>query len=282
MHRSGERQHDCPAAVTSSGSSAEGERGEDAHLVRLHHRYADLTGEDPERQRLRDQLITGYLSLAEHLARRFANRGEPLEDLVQVATVGLIHAVDRFEPARGGNFLSFALPTITGEIRRYFRDHGWSARVPRRLKDLHVTLRDAQTELSQQLGRAPRPSEIAQRLALPTAEVIEGLQAGEAYQTSSLDEILSSASGSTTTLGELLGDLDADLDIIEDREALRPLLAKLSSRDRTILALRFFRGLTQTQIAEQVGMSQMHVSRILRQALAFLQEKMAVADDLRY
>jgi RNA polymerase sigma-B factor len=196
--------------------------------------------------------------------------------------VGLIHAVDRFEPARGGNFLSFALPTITGEIRRYFRDHGWSARVPRRLKDLHVTLRDAQTELSQQLGRAPRPSEIAQRLALPTAEVIEGLQAGEAYQTSSLDEILSSASGSTTTLGELLGDLDADLDIIEDREALRPLLAKLSSRDRTILALRFFRGLTQTQIAEQVGMSQMHVSRILRQALAFLQEKMAVADDLRY
>jgi RNA polymerase sigma-B factor len=282
MHRSGERQHDCPAAVTSSGSSAEGERGEDAHLVRLHQRYADLAGEDPERQQLRDQLITGYLSLAEHLARRFANRGEPLEDLVQVATVGLIHAVDRFEPARGGSFLSFAIPTITGEIRRYFRDHGWSARVPRRLKDLHVTLRDAQTGLSQQLGRAPRPSEIAQRLALPTSEVIEGLQAGEAYQTSSLDEILSSASGSTTTLGELLGDLDAYLDIIEDREALRPLLAKLSPRDRTILALRFFRGLTQTQIADQVGLSQMHVSRILRQTLAFLQERMAVADDLRY
>jgi RNA polymerase sigma-B factor len=119
-------------------------------------------------------------------------------------------------------------------------------------------------------------------LALPTSEVIEGLQAGEAYQTSSLDEILSSASGSTTTLGELLGDLDADLDIIEDREALRPLLAKLSPRDRTILALRFFRGLTQTQIADQVGLSQMHVSRILRQTLAFLQERMAVADDLRY
>jgi RNA polymerase sigma-B factor len=247
-------------------------------LVALHRRYADLAGEDPARQPLREQLIKSYLPMAEHIARRFAGRGEPLEDLVQVATVGLIYAVDRFEPDYGSHFLSFAIPTITGELRRYFRDHGWSTRVPRRMKDLHVAIRATQRELSHQLGRAPRPSEIAQRLGLSASEVIEGLQAGEAYRSSSLDEIRSSERGNATALGDFLGDLHAGLDVIDDREVLRPLLAQLPPRERTILTLRFFRGLTQTQIAEQVGLSQMHVSRLLRQTLTSLQRRMVNSD----
>jgi RNA polymerase sigma-B factor len=278
MPRFGEGQRDHATAVASSGSAVDGEHGEYAHLVALHQRYAALAVEDPERPKLREQLITGYLPVAEHIARRFASRGEPLEDLIQIATVGLIHAVDRFAPARGVNFFSFAIPTITGELRRYFRDHGWSTRVPRRLKDLHVAIRSTQRELSQQLGRAPRPSEIATRLEIPTSEVIEGLQAGEAYRSSSLDELLNPAGGDTATLGEFVGGLDQELEAIDDREALRPLLAQLPPRERTILALRFFRGLTQTQIAEQVGMSQMHVSRLLRQTLTSLQVSMATSD----
>ncbi len=263
--------------MTPSVSSVGTEHGEYAHLVPLQRRFAELDDSDPERHRLREQLISGYLPVAEHIARRFTGRGEPHDDLVQVATVGLINAVDRFEPARGSDFFSFAVPTITGEVRRYFRDHGWSTRVPRRLKDLHIAIRAAQTELSQQLGRAPRPSEIADRLGLPISEVIEGLQAGEAYRSTSLDEMLGSGDGKAT-LGEFIGGLDSELDLIDDREALRPLLAQLAPRERTILALRFFRQLTQTQIAEQVGISQMHVSRVLRQTLAFLQERMGSPD----
>jgi len=263
--------------VTTSELS-NGARGDEyAHLAPLHCRYAGLAADDPARPGLREQLISGYLPMAQHIARRFAGRGEPLDDLVQVATVGLINAVDRFEPARGSDFISFAVPTITGEVRRYFRDHGWSTRVPRRLKDLNIAIRGVLPELSQHLGRAPRPSEIAARLGLPTSEVIEGLRAGEAYRSSSLDGILGSGEGSVT-LGELMGGLDADLVLIEDREALRPLLAELAPRERTILALRSFRQLTQTQIAEQVGISQMHVSRVLRQTLDHLRERMSSPD----
>ncbi len=261
----------------SSVSSTGSEHGEYAHLVPLQIRYAELAPDDPQRQRLRAQLISGYLPVAEHIARRFTGRGEPLDDLVQVATVGLINAVDRFEPGRGSDFFSFAVPTITGEVRRYFRDHGWSTRVPRRLKDLHIAIRGTLAELSQQLGRAPRPTEIADRLGLPISEVIEGLQAGEAYRSSSLDEMFGSGEGKAT-LGEFIGGLDTELSLIDDREALRPLLAELAPRERTILVLRFFRELTQTQIAEQVGISQMHVSRVLRQTLASLQERMASSE----
>ncbi|MBV8540834.1 MAG: SigB/SigF/SigG family RNA polymerase sigma factor [Pseudonocardiales bacterium] len=261
-------------SVSSVGTE---QQGEYAHLAPLQRRYGELAADDPQRQRLREQLISGYLPVAEHIARRFAGRGEPLEDLVQIATVGLINAVDRFEPDRGSDFFSFAVPTITGEVRRYFRDHGWSTRVPRRLKDLHIAIRGTLAELSQQLGRAPRPSEIADRLGLPLSEVIEGLQAGEAYRSASLDEMLGSGDGNAT-LGEFIGGLDTELDLIDDREALRPLLAELAPRERTIIALRFFRHLTQTQIAEQVGISQMHVSRVLRQTLAFLHERMAGPD----
>src|ERR671926_112293 len=158
MHHRGEERRDGAGTVTPSVSSVGTEHGDYAHLVPLQRRYAELAPNAPERSRLREQLINGYLPVAEHIARRFAGRGEPLDDLMQVAIVGLINAVDRFEPARGSHFLSFAVPTITGEVRRYFRDHAWSTRVPRRLKDLSLAIRGARAELSQQLGRSPRPT----------------------------------------------------------------------------------------------------------------------------
>ncbi|MDQ4116524.1 MAG: RNA polymerase sigma factor SigF [Actinomycetota bacterium] len=243
------------------------------HLTPLLEEYAELDENDPRREALRDRLVTGYLPVAQHIARRFAHRGEPLDDLTQVATVGLINAIDRFDPGKGGEFFSFAVPTISGEVRRHFRDQSWSMRVPRRLKDMHVAINGAVSELSQSLGRAPRPTEIAQRLDLPVNEVLEGLEAAEAYRSSSLDEMLSSEDGSAT-VGELVGGADEELDRVDYREALRPLLAELNQRERTIVMLRFFGNLTQTQIANEVGISQMHVSRLLAQTLTRLRDRL--------
>jgi RNA polymerase sigma-B factor len=272
MPDAGEGRCDGAIAVSPTQPSVGIESDQYADLAPLQCRYAQIAADHPERHRLREQLISGYLPVAMNIARRFAGRGEPLEDLIQVATVGLINAVDRFDPDRGSHFLSFAIPTITGEIRRYFRDHAWSIRVPRRLKDLHLAIRRAQAELSQQFGRSPRPSEIADRLGLPTAKVIEGLQAGEAYGSASLDKILGPEEG-PATLTNFLGDLDDKLALIDDREALRPLLAELAPRQRTILVLRFFHYWTQDQIAEHVGVSQMQISRVLRQTLEFLHQR---------
>ena len=245
------------------------------HLVPLFKEFASLPDDDPRRQELREKLVTGHLPVALHIARRFAHRGEPQEDLEQVATVGLINAVDRFEPDRGTDFLSYAVPTITGEVRRHFRDQAWSMRVPRRLKDLHVAIGAAVSELSQRLGRAPRPTEIAAHLECSTEEVLEGLEAASAYRSASLDEVLTEDDTSGHTVADALGDADNALDQVEYREAVRPLLASLPERERTILLLRFFGNLTQTQIAQQVGISQMHVSRLLAQSLATLRERMA-------
>ena len=141
------------------------------HLAPLLERYAALEPDDPDRERLREELVRGFLPVAQHIARRFSNRGEPLDDLVQVATVGLINAIDRYSPERGSDFFSFAVPTISGEVRRHFRDLGWSMRVPRRLKDLHVSINGAVSELSQNLGRAPKPTEIAELLGVPVSDV---------------------------------------------------------------------------------------------------------------
>lgn len=251
-------------------TSADPEYG---HLVPMLEKYSTLGSDDPRREAMRAQLVTGFLPIANHIARRFANRGEPLDDLVQVATVGLINAVDRYVPERGNDFFSFAVPTISGEVRRHFRDLGWSMRVPRRLKDLHVSINSAVSELSQQLGRAPKPTEIAERLNASVAEVLEGLEASEAYRSSSLDEMLSSEQGSAT-VGELVGEADAELDRVDFRQTLRPLLAELAERERTIVLLRFFGNMTQTQIAEQVGISQMHVSRLLAQTLDRLRKRL--------
>ncbi|TQM38342.1 SigB/SigF/SigG family RNA polymerase sigma factor [Pseudonocardia cypriaca] len=243
------------------------------HLSPLLERYASLPADHPDREKLRDDLVRGFLPVAQHIARRFSNRGEPLDDLVQVATVGLINAIDRYSPDRGTDFFSFAVPTISGEVRRHFRDLGWSMRVPRRLKDLHVSINGAVSELSQSLGRAPKPTEIAERLGVPVSEVLEGLEASEAYRSSSLDEMLSSEQGSAT-VGELVGAADAELDRVDFRQALRPVLAELAERERTIVLLRFFGNMTQTQIADRVGISQMHVSRLLAQTLDRLRSRL--------
>lgn len=242
-----------------------------AHLAPLFEELAALPPDHPDRAALRNKLVTGYLPVVQHIARRFAGRGEPVDDLEQAGTVGLLNAVDRFEPDRGIDFLSYAVPTITGEIRRHFRDRTWSMRVPRRLKDLQSAINAAVGPLSQELGRAPRPSEIAARLGIPTEDVVEGLDAQQAYRSTSLDELVT---GSDTTLTDTLGSADAELDKVEYRQSLAPLLDELPERERTILLLRFFGNMTQTQIAEKVGISQMHVSRLLAQTLALLRRRM--------
>ncbi|MGQ0777634.1 MAG: SigB/SigF/SigG family RNA polymerase sigma factor [Pseudonocardiales bacterium] len=257
-----------PAKTTAANDT------EYAYLTPRFVEFAALSPQHPRRAELRDQLVRGHLPVAQHIARRFAHRGEPLDDLEQVATVGLINAVDRFEPDRGVDFLSYAVPTITGEVRRHFRDHGWAMRVPRRLKDLHVTLGAATLELSQRYGRAPTVTELAHHLDLPREQIVDGLEAANAYRGKSLDCLLVDEEGSST-LAELIGTADSELERVEYREALKPLLAELPQRERTILLLRFFGNMTQTQIAEQIGISQMHVSRLLTHTLATLRARLA-------
>jgi len=242
-----------------------------AHLAAVFEKFAATAADDPGREALRDTLVTGYLPVVQHIARRFAGRGEPVDDLEQAGTVGLLNAVDRFEPDRGVDFLSYAVPTITGEIRRHFRDRTWSMRVPRRLKDLQGAINGAIGPLSQELGRAPRPSEIAAWLDIPVRDVVEGLGAQRAYRSSSLDELVA---GADTTVTETLGAADAELEKVEYRQTLAPLLDELPERERTILVLRFFGNMTQTQIADRVGISQMHVSRLLAQTVATLRRRM--------
>ena len=242
-----------------------------AHLVPLFEKFVSLPPDDPARADLRNALVTGYLPVVQHIARRFAGRGEPIDDLEQAGTVGLLNAVDRFEPDRGVDFLSYAVPTVTGEIRRHFRDRTWAMRVPRRLKDLQSAINSAVGPLSQELGRAPRPSEIAQRLGLSTDEVVEGLDAQQAYRSTSLDELVA---GADTPLTETLGSADKELEKVEYRETLAPLLDELPERERRILVLRFFGNMTQTQIADRIGISQMHVSRLLAQTVATLRRRM--------
>jgi RNA polymerase sigma-B factor len=246
-----------------------------AHLTPLFVEFAALPAGHPDRVALRNKLVTGYLPVVQHIARRFAGRGEPVDDLEQAGTVGLLNAVDRFEPDRGIDFLSYAVPTITGEVRRHFRDRTWSMRVPRRLKDLQSSINGAVGPLSQELGRAPRPSEIAARLGIATEEVVEGLDAQQAYRSTSLDELVA---GADTALTDTLGEADAELDKVEYRQTLAPLLDELPERERTILVLRFFGNMTQTQIADRVGISQMHVSRLLAQTVAQLRRRM-LSDD---
>ncbi|NEM04694.1 SigB/SigF/SigG family RNA polymerase sigma factor [Geodermatophilus normandii] len=232
---------------------------------------ATLEKDDPRRERLREVLVEEHLPLVRHFARRFSNRGEPFDDLLQVGTLGLIAAIDRFDPTRGVEFLSFAVPTITGEIKRHFRDQGWSVRVPRRLQELHLSLNSAVGELAQKNGRAPTPSELAEHLGIPREEVLEGLAVANAYRSSSLDERLSGEDDSPT-LAATLGEEDAALEGVEYRESLQPLLATIPARERRILILRFFGNMTQSQIAADIGISQMHVSRLLSQTLAKLRE----------
>jgi RNA polymerase sigma-B factor len=224
------------------------------------------------RSRLRDRLIVEHLPLARHIARRFAPRGRHLQDLEQVAALGLINAVDRFDPDRGCEFLAFAVPTITGEVLRWFRDRTWSMRVPRRLKELDTSISIAVGRLSQELGRAPRPSEIAARLDITVSEVLEGLEVHNAYHCLSLDEPLDMEASDGSLRATTLGELDPGVALVEDREALGPLLDALAEREQRIVLMRFFGNMTQTQIAQELGISQMQVSRLLTAILKGLRQ----------
>jgi RNA polymerase sigma-B factor len=241
--------------------------GEVPEMIR---RLNRLPADSPAHIRLHEQIVRRCLPLAEHIARRYDNRGEPRDDLVQTARLGLLHAIERFDPASGNQFLSFAVPTIMGEVKRYFRDSGWSVHVPRRLKETRAQVTHATAELSQSLGRAPTPSELAEKLGMDRHLVVESLIAAQCYQTRSLDAPAGGDADDSPSIVERLGHHDTRIDAVEFREALRPLLAQLPQRERTILSMRFFGAQTQTQIAQRLGISQMHVSRLLAKSLAQL------------
>jgi len=243
----------------------------------LFHRMQSLPEGDPERQRLRDQLVEMHLPLVEYLARRFRNRGEWLDDLVQVATIGLIKSIDRFDLERGVEFSTYATPTIVGEIKRHFRDKGWAVRVPRRLQELKLSLTKAISELAQKEGRAPTVAELAAHLQMTEEEVLEGLESANAYSTVSLDAP-DSGDEDAPAVADSLGMIDESLEGVEYRESLKPLLEKLPPREKKILLLRFFGNMTQSQIATELGISQMHVSRLLARTLAQLREGLTAED----
>ncbi|MFH8794550.1 RNA polymerase sigma factor SigF [Streptomyces sp. NPDC017941] len=235
-----------------------------------------LNDASPEYAELRNQLVRMHLPLVEHLARRFRNRGEPLDDLTQVATIGLIKSVDRFDPDRGVEFSTYATPTVVGEIKRHFRDKGWAVRVPRRLQELRLALTTATAELSQLHGRSPTVHELAEKLAISEEEVLEGLESANAYSTLSLD--VPDTDDESPAVADTLGAEDEALEGVEYRESLKPLLEDLPPREKRILLLRFFGNMTQSQIAQEVGISQMHVSRLLARTLAQLREKLLVEE----
>jgi len=238
---------------------------------------SELAPEEPRRQRIRDELVELHLPLVEYLARRFRNRGEWLDDLTQVATIGLIKSIDRFDLNRGVEFSTYATPTIVGEIKRHFRDKGWAVRVPRRLQELKLSLTKAISELSQREGRAPTVAELAAFLKMTEEEVLEGLESANAYSTVSLDAP-DSGDDDAPAVSDSLGIVDESLEGVEYRESLKPLLERLPPREKRILLLRFFGNMTQSQIATELGISQMHVSRLLARTLAQLREGLT-ADD---
>lgn len=227
---------------------------------------------DEERAEAREKLVAQFIGLVEFLARRFRNRGEPLEDLIQVGTIGLLKAIDRFDLEREVEFSTYATPTIVGEIKRHFRDKGWAVRVPRRLQELHLELTKIVGHLGQELGRSPTPAEIAQTAGITEEQVLEGLEIAQAYNFASLDAPIDSEDGSTISFADQLGGEDEQLENLEYRASLAPEMEKLPERERRILYLRFFKGLTQSEIASQLGISQMHVSRLLNRTLIKLRE----------
>ena len=223
---------------------------------------------DPTDTALRDEAITAWLPLARHLAARYAGRGEPTDDLVQTATIGLIKAVDRYDGERGIDFAAFAIPTVLGEIKRHFRDRTWSIRVPRRLQEMRLRITQASGELTQTIGRSPTVADLAAHLHVSEEEVLEGLEGAQAYSATSLSTPVGPEGA--LELGDTLGEEDEDMRLAELRIALGPAMAALADRDRRILALRFYGNLTQSEIAEQMGISQMHVSRLIARALRTL------------
>ena len=239
----------------------------DRELLRRYHEHGDLAA--------RERLIEQYLPLVRSLARRYSYRGEQLEDLVQVGCIGLIKAIDRFDVDRGVELTTYATPNIIGEINRHFRDKGWSVRVPRGLQELNVRLSRLVEDLTVQLERSPTIPELAKAAGVEEEEVLEALETGQAYATLSLSASGSGDDNSDLDPLESLGELEHEYEVSEDRAVLAPGLRVLDERERRILHLRFFDGLTQSQIAQQVGISQMHVSRLIRRSLEKIRDEIA-------
>jgi RNA polymerase sigma-B factor len=237
----------------------------------LINRMAGLPAGHPAKAGLRDRAIEAWLPLARHLANRYAGRGEPSDDLQQVAVLGLIKAADRFDADRGIDFAGFAIPTIVGELKRHFRDRTWSIRVPRRLQELRLSITAANNTLTHTLGRSPTVADIAAHLKVSEEEILEGLEGARAYNSASLSTPVNDEGN--TTLADTLGEQDAGFEMAELRVALGPALAALDEREQKIIGLRFYGNLTQSEIAERVGVSQMHVSRLLTRALAKLRTR---------
>jgi RNA polymerase sigma-B factor len=242
----------------------DGTREQNAVLFR---RFLDATASEAERLTARDALVSLHLPLVEHCARRFRNRGEPFEDLVQVGTIGLIKSIDRFDLDRGVEFSTYATPTIIGEIKRYFRDKGWAIRVPRRLQELRMQIGTTTAELTQALGRSPTPRELAEAIGCSVEEIVEGIESSNAYSTLSLDATDDGGDDGGVSMLDMMGLDDEELEQIEIRESIKPLLEALPPREKRILLLRFFKNKTQSEIAAEIGVSQMHVSRLLSRTL---------------
>jgi RNA polymerase sigma-B factor len=246
-------------------------RVDDKILLRRYHEDGDLQA--------REQLIEQYMSLVRSLARRYSYRGEQLEDLVQIGAIGLIKAIDRFDLERGVELTTYATPNIIGEIKRHFRDKGWSVRVPRGLQELNVQLSRLVEQLTVQLARSPTIPELAKAAGVEEEEVLEALESGRAYTSLSLS--VGGGGGDDDDLDPLesLGTEEHEYEVSEDRAVLAPGFKVLDERERKIVQLRFFEGLTQSQIAQQVGISQMHVSRLIRRSLEKIRETIAADEE---
>ena len=241
----------------------------DRELLRRYHENGDLAA--------REQLIEQYMSLVRSLARRYSYRGEQLDDLVQIGAIGLIKAIDRFDLSRGVELTTYATPNIIGEIKRHFRDRGWAVRVPRGLQELNVRLSKLVEQLTVQLSRSPTIAELAKAAGVEEEEVLEALGSGRAYSSLSLSQGGGQEDGEELDPLETLGEIEHQYEVSEDRALLEPGFRVLDDRERMILHLRFFEGLTQSQIAQQVGISQMHVSRLIRRSLEKIRAE--IADD---
>jgi RNA polymerase sigma-B factor len=246
-----------------------GDRSQQRELFVTYHRTRDLA--------VRDELVAANLRLALHLARRFANRGVSIDDLEQVASLGLLRAIDRFDPDRKLEFSTFATPTIMGELKRHFRDKGWSVRVPRRVQELHLRLNSVVADLTHQLGRSPTITELASAARASEEEVLEAMEAAQAYRSASLD---GRADSYPESAGAQLGVDDLGLFQAENRLLVEELLAHLAPREQLLLRLRFYEEMTQQQIAERLGVSQMHVSRLLARCLEDLRRRVEFAQNL--
>ena len=261
------------ASSRNDRGAAQGDRFDRETTRRLFAQFAQTR--DPA---IRERLCVAHLNLIRYLASRFANRGEPLDDLIQVASLGLVKAIDRFDPSRGLEFTTYVTPTVIGEIKRHFRDKGWAIRVPRRLQELNAAVNHAVDKLSMQLGRSPHIRDLASELKATEEEIIEAQELGQAYAPLSLDvDVGSDSDHRSASLLDYVGDEDPDLALLEDKDLIERALERLDKRERIIVYLRYYERASQSQIAQRLRVSQMHVSRLQSRALqkmkALLQEE---------